>query len=293
MSEAVAAVEAMLSLPEEQLDYARAKIAFDRIVDPSIDEQWVLAELDRLTEAARGLAGASAGEAARLNALRKLIYESGPWNEHRPYAYDMSDPLGRKMANKLLANYLRNRLGQCVSMPILFLILAERLGLNVALSNAPSHMFVRYRDKAARTFNLETTSGAYPTREEWIRQNFPMSELALSNGLYLRFLLKKEAVAHIASTVSEHLMAERRYDELISLSQVILEHWPRDIHALLSLGSACGYLIETFKEKYPAPILIPPPLRPRYLMLVRGNATAFDRAAELGWEPEAENRVAM
>lgn len=65
-------VRRTLDVPDEQLDYARAKIAFDRLVDPSLDEQWVFAELDRLTDAARGLASPDAVDAARLSADRDL-----------------------------------------------------------------------------------------------------------------------------------------------------------------------------------------------------------------------------
>ena len=102
------------------------------------------------------------------------------------FDYDMSDPDGARLPNKLLHNYLRHRLGQCVSMPILFLILGERLELNVALARAPAHFFIRYTAPDGKAWNLETTSGAHPARLDWFRQNMPMSERALESGLYMR-----------------------------------------------------------------------------------------------------------
>jgi len=281
----VATVRAVLSLPDEQLDYARAKLTFDRIVDPSTDSAWVLRELDRMTDIARGLAGSSPGEGEKLTALRTLIYKSGPWNDHRPFSYDHSDPLGRHLPNKLLHNYIINRLGQCVSMPILFLILADRLGLNMTLANAPEHVFLRYTDASGAVLNLEATSGAYPARTEWLRQCFPMSDRALASGIYMRTLTRREAVACMAGTVVEHLAKAELYIDAIRVAEAILEQSPLDVGAILSRGAAFGHLIRIeFQAKYPKPYLIPLSLQPRYRMLEQRNLAAYEAAEALGWE---------
>jgi hypothetical protein len=70
-------VRDILSVPDDQLDYGRAKLAFDRIIDPSVNADAVLAEIDQLASRASALAGANAAPAAKLSALRRVIYESG------------------------------------------------------------------------------------------------------------------------------------------------------------------------------------------------------------------------
>ncbi len=162
------AVAALLSAPEAELDYARAKVALDFLVDPGVTLLRPFVELDRLTAAARDMAGAGADEAARLRAVRAVIYEAGPWNEWRRFDYDHDD--FRKMPSKLLSHYLTSRRGNCVSMPILFLILADRLRIDVSLAMAANHLFVRWRNENGKIVNLETTSGANPARDEWLRQ---------------------------------------------------------------------------------------------------------------------------
>jgi hypothetical protein len=67
-SEAVEVVRNVLTLPDERLDYAHAVLAFDRVVDPSIDVAGTLAELDRLAEEARRLAGPAADGELRSSA---------------------------------------------------------------------------------------------------------------------------------------------------------------------------------------------------------------------------------
>jgi len=165
---AVKVVRAVLSLPDGELDYARAKLAFDKVVDPTVDVEATLAELNEMAETARRLAGRSASEGERLTALRKFVYVSGAWNAYRAFDYDHAD--FKNIRVKLIPHYLETRLGNCVSMPILFLILADKLGLDIALAMAPAHFFVRYRDESRRVINLEPTSGALPARDIWIRQ---------------------------------------------------------------------------------------------------------------------------
>lgn len=281
----VGIVQAVLDRPVGELDYAQAKLAFDRLIDASVDAETVLAELDRMAAVVSELVGPVANDGVKLSAVRKLIYDSGPWNGGRPFAYDMSDPLGRRMENKLLHNYLANRLGQCVSMPALFLILTDRLGLNVALVQSPEHLFVRYTAPDGRFMNIETTNGGHPTRDEWYRQTSPITDLAVENGLYLRPLCKREGVAALASIVVEHLWDLDRFEEMISISKIVLDHFARDVPMLLWQGGAYGKLLDQLQQEHPIPFVDPPAVRRERLMLVERNRSLFAAAERLGWVP--------
>jgi regulator of sirC expression with transglutaminase-like and TPR domain len=251
-----------------------------------VDSEATLAEIDRLARNADALAGPGASPAAKLAALRRVIYESGDWNGGRPFSYDHTDPLGRNIRNKLISTYLATRRGNCVSMPILFLIVGERMGLNLALSTAPLHIFVRYTDEEGSEVNLEPTSGGHPARTLWYRQNLPMTDRAIETGLYMWTLSRREAVAHMASTVVDFLVGERRFQEAIEVAEVILRHYPRDGYTMVRLGSAYGELMRVeFVERFPTPATIPLGLRQRYLMLAQQNQRAFQEAEALGWEP--------
>jgi regulator of sirC expression with transglutaminase-like and TPR domain len=285
---AAAAVAAVLDVPDAALDYAEAKFALDRIIDPALDVDWARAELDRLTALTWEMAGPQPGEAARLDALRTLIYKPGPWNEERPFAYNPEYPLGTHIPDKLLCNYLKNRLGNCVSMPVLFLILAERLGLDMALATAPRHVLVRHHSESGGIGNLETTSGAYPARLEWFRHNMPMTDRALESGLYMRSLSRREGVAAMAATVVEHLWAQRRCSDVIETGRVLLAHNPRDASALIHIGSVYGYLLqEEFEQRRPHLYVVPPQRAARFRMLCDGDERVFQALDALGWAPEA------
>ncbi len=245
-----------------------------------------LVEIDRLARRANALAGTNGSRTARLAALRRVIYESGEWNGARPFAYDHADPLGLNIRNKLISTYLATRRGNCVSMPILFLIVGERMGLDLALSTAPLHILLRFTEESGREINLEATSGGHPARTLWYPRNLPMTDRAIESGLYMRTLTRREAVAHMASIVVDFLLGERRFQEAIEVAEVILQHYPRDGYTMVKLGTAYAELMRAeFLERFLTPAMIPSDLRDRYILFAQRNRRAFQTAESLGWEP--------
>jgi regulator of sirC expression with transglutaminase-like and TPR domain len=282
-------VQTVLSAPEKAIRYERAKLTFDRIIAPDLDEAAVMAEIDQLASAAEGIA-AGGSDVDKLKAARQVIYETGPWNANRPFAYDHDDPYGQDLRNKLLATYFETRRGNCVSMPILQLIVAERLGLNVSLSTAPLHVFMRYTNPTnGRSIAIESTSGGHPARESEYFEKMGVTQRQVDSGIYLGVLTKRQTIAVMASTVTEWLISQGRYDEAIAVADVLLEYYPKDVHAMLSRSSAYGELLRTeFVEQFPNPQSIPVSLRPRFQMLASQNAAAFAQAEAWGWTPAPE-----
>lgn len=284
-----ATVRAVLSAPNNELSYERAKLTFDRIIAPELDDAEVIAEIDQLSTAAIRIA-ANGNDIDKLKAARQVIYEAGTWNDNRSFVYDHDDPYGQDLRNKLLATYLDTRRGNCVSMPILQLIVAERLGLNVSLSTAPLHVFMRYINPTnGRSIAIESTSGGHPARESWYFEKMGVTQRQVDGGIYLGVLTKRESIAVIASTVTEWLMSEGRYGEAIAVTDVLLEYYPKDVRATLMRGSAYGELMRIeFVERFPNPRTIPPALWSRFQMLASQNAAAFQQAEAWGWVPPAE-----
>lgn len=285
-SNAASVVSLIFAVPDGDLSYERAKLTFDRLIEPEVDHVAVTAEIDQLSTAAQRIA-AGGNDIDKLKAVRQVIYEPGAWNGNEPFVYDHADPYGTNLNNKLLAIYLDTRRGNCVSMPILQLIVAERLGLNVSLSTAPLHVFMRYTNPTnGRSIAIESTSGGHPARESEYFQKMGVTQRQVDSGIYLGTLTKRQSIAVMASTVTEWLMSQGRYDEAIAVADVLLEQHPTDVHALLTRGSAFGELLRIeFAERCPTPEAIPPSLRPRFEMLASENAAAFQQAEAWGWTP--------
>jgi regulator of sirC expression with transglutaminase-like and TPR domain len=281
----LAIVRAVMQMPESEIDLARAKLIFDKISDPATDIAARVAEIDAMAQTVRAMASPSAPERLRLVTLRKFIYEAGPWNTGKPFQYDLSDPLGLKPENRLLSTYIRTHRGNCVSMPVLFVALAQRLGLNATLSTAPDHMFVKYTDDVTgKTVDLETTSGAYPARDAYIRQNMPMTDASIANGIYMKTLSKKEALVVLARGVIEHEMTVGHYQQAWDIAELLRPYYPNDLAVLLTpANAALGVVHEEYLSKYPHKENIPPELRGRLDMLEVSVSNALNHAYALGW----------
>jgi regulator of sirC expression with transglutaminase-like and TPR domain len=238
-----------------------------------------------LAAQARALPGANADDAHKLAAVRTMIYQPGAWNNNQAFAYDHADPLGHDIRNKLLATYLRTRLGNCVSMPILFLLLADKLGVNVSLARAPHHLLVRWRQASGHELNLECTSGGLPARDVYYRESLPpITDAAIANGVYLRSLSRRENVAAMATTVAEYFYGQRRFQDAIDVCAAILAASPHDAATMVLEASSHGGLIhDEFEQRFPTPALIPPNLRARYSVLEAANERLFAQAEALGW----------
>jgi regulator of sirC expression with transglutaminase-like and TPR domain len=279
-------VRDMLSRPEARLGYLDAAIAFDRLIDKDSNTPATKTMVARLVDAARQMAGPKPSDTYKLAAVRQAIYVAGAWNYDRPFRYDLDDPLGTNVRNKMLSTYVRTRKGNCVSMPALFLIVADGVGLKVGLAAAPLHQFVRYTDPAGGEHNLEATSGGLEARLEWYRTNLPMSDRAIQSGIYMRTLGKRETIAVMAGSVLDFLIDQRRFQEASDLADVMIAVNPRDAYAMVKKGHASGEMVQAeFVAQYPNPALIPPHLRGRYAMVAAVNAKAFRDAEALGWAP--------
>jgi regulator of sirC expression with transglutaminase-like and TPR domain len=280
------AVRSTLSRPEARLDYLDAATNFDRLAGDHGNFSVTTAMISRLVDAARQMAGPNPTNGHKLAAIRRAIYEAGAWNYGRAFGYDRADPFGQILTNRLLSTYIRTRQGNCISMPTLFLVVADRMGLNVHLAIAPLHMLVRYSDSQGVDHNLETTSGGHEARDAWYRQNLPMTDRAIASGVYLRTLSRRESIAEMANVLLDSLVAGRRYQEAIDVADAILEVNPREAYTMVKKASAIAGLLQTeFVDRYPNPASIPVSLRSRYQMLVQQNQQLFSGAEALGWQP--------
>jgi regulator of sirC expression with transglutaminase-like and TPR domain len=265
-------------------DLAGIKFTVDQMADPAADIDAANAILDHLTDALREMAAGARTSAEKLAALKRLIYEPGPWNGNRPFAYDKSDPLGQKPANRYLHNYLASRRGNCVTMPILFVILGQRIGLNLTLAEAPLHILVKYTDDDGAVWNLEPTSGGGFARDAKYRKDLPMTDKAVEAGTYLRPLPPEEAVALIVLQAAETHMRAGRPEQAVIAANVILRHFPRFAHAMVVKGSSYTMIMRRdILANYAREIDMPPEVSAYADMLYFESQSAFAGAEALGW----------
>ena len=115
---------------------------------------------------------------------------------HMPFGYDYDDYQANiDHRNMFVTKCLATGYGQCASMPIVYLILAEKLGVKAYLSFAPQHSFVKHPNNSGVMINYEPTSN-WEISDQWYRDNMFISAQAIKTGIYLDTLNSKQVVAN-------------------------------------------------------------------------------------------------
>lgn len=213
---AIKVIENILNNPDKDIDLAKEKLTIDKLVDPNTDITVALAEIKKMVNTIKSGLNPDLKPLDKAFSLSAFLYEAGYWNNFKPFQYDLDDPLGQNLNSKLLSTYLKSKKGNCVSMPILYAILANKIGLDVTLSIAPLHVFVKLKNPATGQYiNLETTDKGLPISNDAYKKDFSISNLAIKNKVYLQPLNKKKVVAVMAMLLNEsfvpakHLLVQK------------------------------------------------------------------------------------
>ncbi|WP_240792499.1 transglutaminase-like domain-containing protein [Pseudoxanthomonas sp. X-1] len=281
----IAALEQLLSQPEGQIDLARAKVTIDHMVDPKVDVEATLRQVDQWAAKTRARFPAGASNKVKMHLLISTLYEPGPWNDHRPFGYDYTDPFGQDVKKSLLSHYFATRNGQCVIMPIAFLVIGQRLGLPLTITTAPYHLVVKYGDEEQGQWtNFEATSGLFHP-DSGYEQAMSIPLEATRNDTFLRPFSQRETVALFATaSLLPSYQQKKQAERILTATSLILKANPKDVTAMVVRGDAYYLLIEQqFKAKYPKADQIPQALRAEYAEYSRQNLAWYERAEALGW----------
>ena len=281
---AIRAVAALLKTPDAMLDLADAKLLIDQRIDPTIDVLGTHGQLKDLAKRVEARFPAGANDAVKMELLLNSLYQPGPWNDYRPFSYDLDDPFGRVITNKLLPTYLRTRKGNCVSMPILIVVIGQKLGLEITLATAPEHVLAKFHNPVdGQWVNVEAASGGFKLNSSYRRES-GITELAMKNEIYLRPLSRRESAAVMTATLMEFYGQSGQQEARIALADLALQINPKDVTAMLQKGNAyfrlmgqgdaaSGVSVGSNQHR----------LRPDSDALRRSNLFWFEKAEALGW----------
>lgn len=151
------------------------------------------------------------------------------WRVHKPFQYDFEDFLGENDWSKMfVTKLLKTGKGQCHSMPLLYLILAEEINAKAWLSLAPEHSFVIFND--GRTFyNYETTNGN-PVTYDWLMESGYINSMAIKNRIYLDTLGQDGLISTLLADLIMGYTNKFGYDNFMaSMVDTLLSINPKSI----------------------------------------------------------------
>jgi len=137
-------------------------------------------------------------------AIFSYMTEKIPENNFSPYLYDFDNFMGDKdYESFMVSSLLKNKKGNCHSLPYLYKILAEEVNVEAFIALAPMHVFIKHKDEKDQWWNLELTSGTF-SRTSFIIESFNVSDAGIESGLYMKPLSLKESVAQCLSDLLDY-----------------------------------------------------------------------------------------
>jgi hypothetical protein len=137
----------------------------------------------------------------------------------QPLKYDFKDFKGEKdFPQVFVTKLLMSGTGQCHSMPLLYLCLAETLGAKANLSLAPEHSFIQMFDNNGKRFSFECTNGNLVS-ENWLLQSGFINATALKNKTYLDTLSQRQLFAQCLADLAIGYQKRFGYDDFLQQIQ--------------------------------------------------------------------------
>lgn len=165
-----------------------------------------------------------------------------------PYSYDFDDPFGHKdWDNMFVSKLLNTGKGNCHSLPYLYKILAEELGISAHLALAPNHIYIKHKNETDGWYNTELTSGIFPI-DAWLMASGYIHTDAIRNGVFMKALNDKESIALCLVDLAQAYQREEFYDVdfVIKCAEKALEYYPNYVNAMILKTEAKGKKMEDF-----------------------------------------------
>jgi len=152
---------------------------------------------------------------------------------HKPCSYDFEDPWGKQdWTKQFVTKLMGGGKGQCHSMPLLYLILAEEIGVEAWLSYSPSHTYIKVDDGKGNMLNYETTNGYYTT-DVFVQSSGYVKAEAVRSGIYMDTMSRKEVIAACLADMAKGYAIKYGFDNfVINCIEKSLQYSPNNVYAL-------------------------------------------------------------
>jgi len=151
-----------------------------------------------------------------------------------PIKYDLDDYKSEtNYDSHFVTKLMKSGKGQCYSMPLYYLVLAEQMGANASLAFSPRHSFIKIQDEKGAWYNLELTCNAILSDAHYMNNSYIKAE-AIRNRIYLEPLNKKEVVAGMLLELARGYYDKYGLDDFyLKCVDTALLYSKKDINALI------------------------------------------------------------
>lgn len=220
-------IEWILKQPEDSINIGIACLSLAQEFYPDMNAGFFLYAFDYMADRFNHYFGHIKDPEQKLRALNSFLYQKGFWNDSITFSYNHDDIQGFKRENHFINGYLAQKKGTCVTMPMLYLILAERLDMPIKAVRAPCHFFLRYLPDSVDAdwrANVEATSGGGFASDDDYINDMQITDQGIESGMYLRTLTKKEYLASILLLNSAEYMELKNFNQAQHYTEVAMKY---------------------------------------------------------------------
>lgn len=151
------------------------------------------------------------------------------------FTYDLDDFWGAKDWTKMfVTKLLYTQSGNCHSLPALYKILADEIGIQAWLSVAPNHTYIKQWCDKSGWYNTELTNGQFPI-DAYIKWNSYVKTDAIAAGIYMDTLSAKENIAYVITDLAHGYVMKFGYqdDTPVHWLETAVAYFPGYVNALI------------------------------------------------------------
>ena len=224
------ALEYFASLVESDGEFAMFEAAVSLAQDeyPELDVQTVLGEVDQLLARVRRRLAADTGPVQKLRVLNQFFFQDLGFGGNINDFYDPD--------NSFVHMLLQSRRGIPITLAVLWMELAQGLGLAVRGVGFPAHFLVKVNLPMGQVV-IDPLTGKSMSREELAERLEPyrkrsglVDELETPLGLYLQTAPAREIIARMLRNLKEIHKSQNDWQRLLAVQErlVILlpQSWP-------------------------------------------------------------------
>jgi hypothetical protein len=142
--------------------------------------------------------------------------------------------------------------GNCHSLPYLYKILADELGIPCHFAFAPNHLYIKLFSEKTGWYNIELTNGTFPI-DAWIMASGYISTDAIRNGLYMDTLSEKQMLANCLLDLAhgyQYKFGKDSINFVILCCNTLLKYHPVNVNALLTKVEAQKHHIQSLMKAH-------------------------------------------
>ena len=283
-------------LSEGEVDLGQVALLLATEAFPGLDLKHYGAQLDRLageirrfTEMMRSRTTDATKPDYPIRAMNTYLYK------RLGFHYDRDDMYAQQLKNRYLNGVLDTNAGSCTTLPLLYLVLAQRLRYPVYPVAAPQHLFCRYRLPDGTYQNIEATAGGWSPDEDYIR-DMEIPEQSLKSGAYMETMTYRQLLGDLITENGSLWARQGDFVRAVRYFTIGLQLNPKAAEAYRMLGAAYRQLAKEYHSMAPQlPAINQPALeftRQIYQNNVRQYAEeaerAFQQAEQLGAAPPTQ-----